>query len=207
MRAGEKHLPKAKTKKEFDETWIEHVKELNRLKTSLPRYRHGEVKAAVETLLMLVEVASEETFPNGKPKPGCTTCLHTGQGLHDKCTKCLQEKEGGGFAYSEYEHGDASAKIVKLEREGTRNIVIGGEGEMEVNSQWSYEEAYKKLFACGEEVGGMVYRESNRELLVTKAFDDKSYSLLYDEKDATPMSELVLSSIRVNYGRTVWTRE
>ena len=117
--------------------------------------------------------AEEEKGVKLTNKKNCLSCINNGTDK-TQCEGCLDNN------YANWEAGDSDAKLLEMQRSGERNIVIGGEGEMEVNALWGYEEAYMKLFDVAEQVGGMVYREGPRQLLVTKAYDNKSYLLFFE---------------------------
>lgn len=100
-------------------------------------------------------------------KKGCTTCIKTARrGCNS--SKCLTDREDGkGYEYNEYEEGDPVAEILKMERAGDRNIVIGGAGEAEINIKWSIEEAYKRLCDVSEQCGYITTRPSNYRLEIS----------------------------------------
>lgn len=71
--------------------------------------------------------------------------------------------------YEHYEHGDPNERLLKLQRDGTINIVIGGQGEHEVNANWSIDKAYKELARTSEYCGGLTTKESGITLHVAKS--------------------------------------
>ncbi len=178
-------MPKADNREDYVKSWNSHVDWcLNGLMSTLPRTAMEQFKSVKNQALALVQLAADEGFPgpNGEPKPSCNSCLHTGQS-YDKCFEgCLDKDEDGQNLYKDYVHGDAVAEILKQERSGERNIVIGGSGEMEVNVLWPLEEARKKLFDVGCDVGGFVDTRqvgNGYNVTVTKSFDPYAYVLEY----------------------------
>lgn len=72
--------------------------------------------------------------------------------------------------YSHYVGGDPRIRLLKLQRNGEINIVIGGEGEHEVNAKWSIDEAYRQLADTCEACGGLVVRDGLSQLLLMKTY-------------------------------------
>ena len=100
---------------------------------------------------------------------GCHTCLY--KLTHERCEGCLTpENEDGSFPYFNYERGDGVERLREQQRSGERNIVIGDEGEHEVNALWSMEEAYKRLADTCEACGGLVVRDGEAQLLLMKTY-------------------------------------
>jgi hypothetical protein len=92
------------------------------------------------------------------------------------CDGCLGTNEeiaanGGKYLYRHYEKGDGMKACIEAERRGDVNIVIGREGEHEVNTKWSLEEAYKQLAKRCEDVGGLVTHLGQYRLELCKPFD------------------------------------
>ncbi len=101
-------------------------------------------------------------------KVGCGSCKHVA--THEKCG--IPGKEGyclgnmneigtsGQYKYKNYEAeafvGEAMNRLHALEDSGERNIVIGGTGEAEVNTKWTFEEAVKSLCNVAEQCGYLV---------------------------------------------------
>lgn len=87
----------------------------------------------------------------------CETCLY--RATHEKCDGCLHPAgwpDSQGFAYDHWvagNLGEAFERQHAMEVAGERNIVIGGEGEAEVNAKWTVKQAHKHLYevscACG----------------------------------------------------------
>ena len=59
-----------------------------------------------------------------------------------------------------YEQGNGIWRVMQFEQDGRRNIVIGGQGEAEVNVKWSFDEAFKSLCNVAEQCGYMVHKDT-----------------------------------------------
>jgi len=111
----------------------------------------------------------------------CESCLYAG--THEKCEGCLgsneeiEARQAQGLRYPHYYlyknwvEGDGVARVIQFEREGKRNIVIGGQGEAEVNVKWSPEETLSHLCNVAEECGYLVrkgrWSDFQKEILVS----------------------------------------
>ena len=84
---------------------------------------------------------------------------------------CLKDNDEGKFSYKHYVEGDPNTRYNELRNSGAINIVIGGEGEHEVNANWSISEAYKKLADICENVGGVVTKENGFLLELCKPYN------------------------------------
>jgi len=95
----------------------------------------------------------------------CRKCIN---GLIRKnCEGCLTpELEDGRFAYRNYKEGNPVVELIKMQRSGDRNIVLGGEGEHEVNVNWSIEKAQAELSYVCEQCGGLCWRENPTTIIV-----------------------------------------
>jgi len=100
----------------------------------------------------------------------CTTCVYGatcgrphGEGDARPRADCLPD-------YKHYVEGDPRIRLLELQRSGEINIVIGGEGEHEVNANWTIHEAYAHLANTSEECGGLVVREGQTQLLLMKTY-------------------------------------
>lgn len=80
----------------------------------------------------------------------CVTCLYLA--TYEKCNNCL----GNGSEYLNYEEGDGVARIKEWERTGKASIIIGGQGEAEVNVKDTPEEALKNLQNVADQCGYIV---------------------------------------------------
>lgn len=110
----------------------------------------------------------------------CRTCVHA-LTRRESCEGCLTPKnEDGSFAYRNYVEGDPVARLIEMQRSGERNIVLGGEGEHEVNVSWSIDEAYKKLSHVCEECGGLCWKEKPNMLIVDKTYGG-AFTMEYEE--------------------------
>uniref|UniRef100_A0A6M3X5Z0 Uncharacterized protein n=1 Tax=viral metagenome TaxID=1070528 RepID=A0A6M3X5Z0_9ZZZZ len=81
-----------------------------------------------------------------------------------RCDECLANN------YSRFEAGDPRDRLLKLQRSGEINIVVGGEGEHEVNANWTMAEAYKHLANVCEDCGGLVTHDGFTKLLLMKPY-------------------------------------
>jgi len=82
----------------------------------------------------------------------CETCLYAL--THEKCSGCLGNPTSGqSYAYHHWIAGDGVARLRQQQKSGERNIVIGSQGEAEVNVRWTPDEAYKNLFHAAEACG------------------------------------------------------
>ena len=72
--------------------------------------------------------------------------------------------------YKHYVEGDPRVRLLELQRSGEINIVIGGEGEHEVNANWTMDEAHKHLAETSEACGGLVVRDGLTQLLLMKSY-------------------------------------
>jgi len=61
-------------------------------------------------------------------------------------------------------------RLLKLQRSGEVDIVIGGEGEHCVNANWSIKEAYKHLADTCEACGGLVVWDGFTQLVLMKSY-------------------------------------
>lgn len=57
-------MPKARSREEFVKAWNEHVKQLTALFPSLPESQWGTLKEAQAQLYALVQIASNNAFPD-----------------------------------------------------------------------------------------------------------------------------------------------
>lgn len=94
---------------------------------------------------------------------------------HEGCVGCLDidPKDAdkyrlGQYPYRNFKAGDAYRHRLEAERRGERNIVIGGQGEHEINALWTINEAYKHLSHVSEECGGLTSKDSGILLTVCK---------------------------------------
>jgi len=113
----------------------------------------------------------------------CQTCIHLG--THDRCDGCLGEcaiwtyvvsgridHEFIRYDYKHWEGGNWLRAMQAQEREGKRNIIIGGQGEAEVNVKRTPAEVAKHLHRIAHECGYCIDR------LVTRKFKGKEIKTL-----------------------------
>lgn len=104
----------------------------------------------------------------------CRTCLYCA--THEKCDGCLYtkddlseyheklvEQKGKPFCratwpnlpsrYLHWEEGNWMERVLRFEIEGRRNIVIGGQGEAEVNTRWTPTHTVRHLHDVAEQCG------------------------------------------------------
>lgn len=85
---------------------------------------------------------------------GCMTCLYLT--THEKCEGCLGN--GSDYLYLNFQEGDGIARAKEWERDGRLSIVIGGQGEAEVNVKDSPEETLKNLEYVAEQCGYVILK-------------------------------------------------
>lgn len=92
----------------------------------------------------------------------CQTCLY--MATHEKCDGCLRTEEDykamkfdgspdPPFRYLYYKEGNWMDRVIQAEIDGDRNIVIGGQGEAEVNTKWTPQETSTHLHYVSEQCG------------------------------------------------------
>ena len=90
----------------------------------------------------------------------CQTCLY--MATHEKiCDGCLwtkddyklQGKDRPPMRYMHYKEGNWMDRVIQAEIDGKQNIVIGGQGEAEVNTKWTPQETSKHLHYVSEQCG------------------------------------------------------
>ena len=113
--------------------------------------------------------------------PNCHTCLY--MATHEHCTDCLRTKEdyaalGRGenppCRYTNYEEGNWTGRLLWRQADGSRNIVIGGQGEAEVNTKQSPAAASANLHYVAEQCGyivGHLRHKGNSTLLLVNTHD------------------------------------
>jgi hypothetical protein len=111
--------------------------------------------------------------------PSCKTCIYgyccsaddEGNRTYPR-DDCLKDNEEGKFSYKHYVEGDPNKRYDDLRNSGAINIVIGGEGEHEMNAKWDIHTAYKKLAYTCENVGGLVTKRTDYSLELCKPYDN-----------------------------------
>ena len=88
----------------------------------------------------------------------CKTCKH--MATHAGCKNpgdsdyCLRDwQKTGKFPFHNWEPGNWQREIQTSENRGDHNIVIGGQGEAEVNVKWSPQKTSKHLHYVAEQCG------------------------------------------------------
>jgi len=81
----------------------------------------------------------------------CRTCLY--MATHEKCDGCLGSVDDLGYA--NYQEGNWMKRLSQAELDGTKDIVIGGQGEAEVNTKNSPQHTAKHLHYVTEQCGYM----------------------------------------------------
>ena len=105
----------------------------------------------------------------------CRTCLYAA--THERCDGCLSTpddweryRKTGKLEparYLHYKEGNWLKRVMMAERDGRRNIVIGGQGEAEVNAKDGPDEAARRLRHVAEQCGYLVTRESATAITVS----------------------------------------
>ncbi len=107
-------------------------------------------------------------------KEGCEGCL-------DIDPKDAGAYKLGQYPYRNFKAGDGYRARLEVERRGDRNIVIGGQGEHEINALWSINEAYEKLAHVSEECGGLTTKDSLILLTVCKETGEHRIEYMHDK--------------------------
>lgn len=140
----------------------------------------------------------------------CSNCLYIG--THENCDGCLGTPEEvkmrenlgfegyNSFLYKRWAPGDGIARLLQFEREGKRNIVIGGQGEAEVNINDSPEVSLIKLCGVAEDCGYLVTKgEWTPMIKEIHVFSHGHFVLRY--------SPLGLRSIMAIHEQVLWDAE
>lgn len=138
----------------------------------------------------------------------CLECLYLA--THEQCDNCLgtyeetKAREDQGhkgydvYLYKNFTPGDGIARIQQFEREGKHSIVIGGQGEAEVNVNDSPEETLTNLChvaeCCGYVVSKGCWYPDYKEIIV---LNHAHYKLVYYQDK--------LDSIKQVIERSVWS--
>ena len=101
---------------------------------------------------------------------GCRTCVYGVTCSQPVFSTATTNRDDCLPTYKHYEKGDPAVRLIELQRSGEINIVIGDEGEHEVNANWSIEEAYKYLADVCNECGGLVTKEGLTQLYLMKPY-------------------------------------
>ena len=99
-------------------------------------------------------------------KPSCLRCVYgytCSFPDREERGDCLDE-----WKYKHFKYGEPMIRLRELQWSGAINIVLGGEGEHEVNARWSIDDAYGKLSHVCEQCGGLCWKEKENLLIVDK---------------------------------------
>lgn len=135
----------------------------------------------------------------------CDSCEHVlYQDPRDVCKKCQAMKNGQP---NNYKKGDPFKARLDAERKGLINIVIGGEGEFEVNAKWGIHEAYVRLAQTAENCGGLITKAGQN--LIEAALPHGLFELEWmdaptNEPPPAPMYVPRLAFIRRVDKRAIW---
>ncbi len=130
----------------------------------------------------------------------CTTCLY--MATHEKvCDGCLNTdedyakyRESGDmppFRYLNYKEGNWMNRVIQAEIDGKQNIVIGGQGEAEVNTEWTPQKTSDHLHYVSEQCGyvtGHLHSFDNNTKIGLKIYTSEGEFLLV--WDGTGISHL-----------------
>ena len=126
-------------------------------------------------------------------QPSCETCLY--RATHEKqCTDCLTDPEYYAehrrtghyppYHFRNYREGNWVKRRLQHELEGRCNIVIGGQGEAEVNTKGDPHKTAKHLHyvaeACGYLAGNL--RQKDGQYLQKISTSEGTFQLVWDTK-------------------------
>jgi len=97
--------------------------------------------------------------------PTCVKCVYGAT-----CGRPTRERDDCLPTYKHYVEGDPRLRLLKLQRSGEIDIVIGGEGEHCVNANWTVDEAYEHLANVCEDCGGLVLHDGFTTLVLMKPY-------------------------------------
>lgn len=126
----------------------------------------------------------------------CETCLY--MATHEKCDNCLtlpgdydNYNAANGwkspeYRYLNYQEGNWMKRVMQFELEGKRNIVIGGQGEAEVNTKWTPEQTSKHLHyvagECGYFCQNLRYVDADKKKGLKISTHEGIWALCWDDK-------------------------
>jgi hypothetical protein len=133
----------------------------------------------------------------------CQTCLY--MATHEKCDDCLHTKEDyieygktktmPEFRYLNYTEGNWLDRVIQAEIDGTRNIVIGGQGEAECNTRWTPKETSKHLHRVAEQCGymceGLVSNSVIRKISLRIYTSESYFQINWDNSGEKPTMEKI----------------
>jgi hypothetical protein len=109
---------------------------------------------------------------------------------------CLATQEDGTFEYNQYVTGDGIARVREFERQGKRNIVLGGTGEAEINVKWDYKKTKEHLIDVAEQCGYVVnWNDADTQLHI--ACSGGEFTLRFENNKLKTVVEL--NTMRVEY--------
>jgi hypothetical protein len=134
---------------------------------------------------------------NEKAPKCCDTCRHraTHKGCGsiakpDYCLETINESKPGDpkgfieFNYRNWEPGNWLRDLQAAELNGERNIVIGDQGEAELNVKRTPKETAKHLHyvaeQCGYSVGNLRHSEAHQKT-VLDIYTDRAYKIIWDD--------------------------
>ena len=92
----------------------------------------------------------------------CQTCVHMAMGYSGPCGNCLGPAGAESYLYKNHKPGNWLRALQAAEESGIRSIVIGGQGEAEVNANDSPDATEKNLHYVAEQCGyyvGKLHRD------------------------------------------------
>ena len=117
---------------------------------------------------------------------------------HEMCTDCLTTKDdykdfnkAGGwkrpdFRYLHYKEGNWMDRVIQAEIDGKQNIVIGGQGEAEVNTKWSPQKTADHLHyvseQCGYVTGRLAYNKTDGKIGLKIYTSEDQFRLVWNTK-------------------------
>jgi len=94
------------------------------------------------------------------------------------------------FRYLHYQEGNWMDRVIQAEIDGTRNIVIGGQGEAEVNTQWTPEKTTKHLHyvaeQCGYMCGRLAYSKTRSRITLTIWTHEGQFRIIWANTTGIP---------------------
>ena len=136
----------------------------------------------------------------------CKTCLY--MATHEHCDNCLHTKEDcksgkmPPFRYLNYQEGNWMDRVIQAEIDGTKNIVIGGQGEAEVNTKWTPQETSKHLHyvseQCGYVTGTLHSVENDTKISLTIFTSESEFRLVWSGTGIShlPIKLLYIENLR-----------
>lgn len=128
-----------------------------------------------------------------KTKKECRTCLY--MATHEKCNGCLEtpkdfvykgDRKFPPYTYHHYKEGNWMDRIIQAEIEGKQNIVIGGQGEAEVNTKWTPQKTSEHLHyvseQCGYCTGHLSQMESMQRITLRIFTTESEFLIIWNSK-------------------------